>query len=103
MSIEDLALENASVDVAVSLFGVLQVGEPDRAVEEPARILRSGGVLVSPRTWTCGPTGPDARERLLCTRPGSRQYSPGGSTSRSRCRPSKRPGGSRPVPACFPC
>ncbi|GAA5164977.1 MULTISPECIES: class I SAM-dependent methyltransferase [Amycolatopsis] len=94
MSIEDLALEDASADVAVSLFGVLQVGEPGKTVRETARILRPGGVLglaayVDMRAnplWSATETvlarhlppdslpnpvvqpslaGPDARERLL--------------------------------------
>ncbi|WP_176427202.1 class I SAM-dependent methyltransferase [Rhodomicrobium vannielii] len=43
MNIDDLAIASASADAAVSLFGLLQVGDPVRSIGEMARILKAGG------------------------------------------------------------
>jgi ubiquinone/menaquinone biosynthesis C-methylase UbiE len=43
MDIEELALPDASTNAVVSLFGLLQVGDPERSIREMARILKPGG------------------------------------------------------------
>jgi len=43
MDMEDLAIANSSIDVVVSLFGLLQVGDLERTIGEMARVLKNDG------------------------------------------------------------
>jgi SAM-dependent methyltransferase len=71
---EHLPLENGSVDLFLSYWGLHCMPHPDAAVREIARCLRRGGRVVG--AMIC--RGPSLRQRLFL-RPGTGGFGPGGS------------------------
>jgi ubiquinone/menaquinone biosynthesis C-methylase UbiE len=70
---ERIPLENGSVDLFLSYWGLHCMSHPDAAVREIARCLRRGGRVVG--AMIC--RGPSLRQRLIL-RPGTRSFGPGG-------------------------
>ena len=71
---ERIPLENGSVDLFLSYWGLHCMPHPDAAVREIARCLRRGGRVVG--AMIC--RGPSLRQRLFL-RPGTGGFGPGGS------------------------
>jgi ubiquinone/menaquinone biosynthesis C-methylase UbiE len=71
---ECIPLENGSVDLFLSYWGLHCMPHPDAAVREIARCLRRGGRVVG--AMIC--RGPSLRQRLFL-RPGTGGFGPGGS------------------------
>ena len=71
---ERIPLENGSVDLFLSYWGLHCMPHPDAAVREIARCLRRGGRVVG--AMIC--RGPSLRQRLFL-RPGTGNFGPGGS------------------------
>jgi SAM-dependent methyltransferase len=71
---EHIPLENGSVDLFLSYWGLHCMPHPDAAVREIARCLRRGGRLVG--AMIC--RGTSLRQRLFL-RPGTGGFGPGGS------------------------
>jgi SAM-dependent methyltransferase len=71
---ERIPLENGSVDLFLSYWGLHCMPHPDAAVREIARCLRRGGRVVG--AMIC--RGPSLRQRLFL-RPGIGGFGPGGS------------------------
>jgi SAM-dependent methyltransferase len=70
---ERIPLENGSVDLFLSYWGLHCMPHPDAAVREIARCLRRGGRVVG--AMVC--LGPRLRQRLIL-RPGTRVFGPCG-------------------------
>jgi ubiquinone/menaquinone biosynthesis C-methylase UbiE len=70
---ERIPLENGTVDLFLSYWGLHCMSHPDVAVREIARCLRRGGRVVG--AMIC--RGPSLRQRLIL-RPGTRSFGPGG-------------------------
>ena len=71
---ERIPLENGSVDLFLSYWGLHCMPHPEAAVREIARCLRRGGRVVG--AMIC--RGPSLRQRLFL-RPGTGGFGPGGS------------------------
>jgi SAM-dependent methyltransferase len=70
---ERIPLENGSVDLFLSYWGLHCMPHPEAAVRETARCLRRGGRVIG--AMIC--RGPRLRQRLF-VRPGTRVFGPGG-------------------------
>ena len=70
---ERIPLENGSVDLFLSYWGLHCMSHPRAAVREIARCLRRGGRVVG--AMIC--RGPGLRQRMIL-RPGTRSFGPGG-------------------------
>ena len=70
---ERIPLDNGSVDLFLSYWGLHCMSHPGAAVREIARCLRRGGRVVG--AMIC--RGPSLRQRLIL-RPGTRSFGPGG-------------------------
>jgi SAM-dependent methyltransferase len=70
---EHIPLQNGSVDLFLSYWGLHCMPHPDGAVREIARCLRRGGRVIG--AMVC--RGPGLRQRLIL-RPGNRVFGPGG-------------------------
>jgi SAM-dependent methyltransferase len=73
---ERIPLENGSVDLFLSYWGLHCMPHPEAAVREIARCLHRGGRVIG--AMIC--RGPSLRQRLV-VRPGTRVFGPGGTVN----------------------